>query len=144
MATLQVLQWGICDQGAVVQLYHLQTVVSTGAAAEVSDAIISNQLTVGQTLQEHCGTNTDALLLNCLWKQPWHYAWKCCRSKICLSGKHTLTRTCKRGQWIDNWMSVPSVIWCKSERNKILLSEEKEKTVQPLYTILFIYLHTFF
>lgn len=88
--------------------------------------------------------NTDALLLNCLWKQPWHYAWKCCRSKICLSGKHTLTRTCKRGQWIDNWMSVPSVIWCKSERNIILLSEEKEKTVQPLYTILFIYLHTFF
>lgn len=49
MAALQVLQWGICDQGAVIQLDHLQAVVSAGAAAEVSDAIISDQLTVWQT-----------------------------------------------------------------------------------------------
>lgn len=53
MAALQVLQGGVCDQGAVVQLDHLQTVVSTGAAAEVSDAIIGDQLTVRQALQEH-------------------------------------------------------------------------------------------
>lgn len=69
MAALQVLQWGVCDQGAVVQLDHLQTVVSTGAAAEVSDAIISNQLTVRQALQEHSSTNTWAPSLNCLLEQ---------------------------------------------------------------------------
>lgn len=50
VAALQVLQRGVCDEGAVVQLDHLQTVVSTGATAEVSDAIIRDQLTVGQTL----------------------------------------------------------------------------------------------
>lgn len=52
MAALQVLQGGVCDQGAVVQFDHLQTVVSAGAAAEVPDAIIGDQLTVRQALQE--------------------------------------------------------------------------------------------
>ncbi|TNN85969.1 hypothetical protein EYF80_003813 [Liparis tanakae] len=52
MAALQVLQRGVCDQGAVVQLDHLQAVVSTGTAAQVSDAVIGDQLTVRQTLQE--------------------------------------------------------------------------------------------
>lgn len=52
MAALQVLQGGVCDQGAVVQFDHLQTVVSAGAAAEVSDAIIGDQLTVRQALRE--------------------------------------------------------------------------------------------
>lgn len=62
MAALQVLQWGVCDQGAVVQLDHLQTVVSTGAAAEVSDAIISDQLTVRQALQEHSSSSSISQL----------------------------------------------------------------------------------
>ncbi len=52
MAALQVLQRCVRDQGAVVQLDHLQTVVSTGAAAEVSDAIIGDQLTMREALQE--------------------------------------------------------------------------------------------
>lgn len=55
MAALQVLQWGVCDQGAVIQLDHLQMVVSAGATAEVSDAVVSDQLAVRQTLQQHSG-----------------------------------------------------------------------------------------
>lgn len=62
MAAFQVLQWGVCDQGAVVQLDHLQTVVSTGATAKVSDAIIGDQLTVRQALQQHSSTYTAAPL----------------------------------------------------------------------------------
>lgn len=53
MAGLQVLQGGVCDQGAVVQFDHLQAVVSAGAAAEVPDAIVSDELTVRQALREH-------------------------------------------------------------------------------------------
>lgn len=52
MAALQVLQRGVCDEGAVVQLDHLQAVVSAGAAAQVSDAVIRDQLAVRQALQE--------------------------------------------------------------------------------------------
>lgn len=111
MAALQVLQRGICDQGAVVQLDHLQTVVSTGATAEVSDAIISNQLTVGQTLQERYGSNAKLVFIT---KQFMKTALTLCLNMLqeqhMLGGKPTLTRTCKRGQWIDSWMSVPSVI----------------------------------
>lgn len=33
--------------------------------------------------------------------------------------KYKLTRTCKRGQWIDSWMRVPSVIWCKGEKQQM-------------------------
>lgn len=51
MAALQVLQGGVRDQGAVVQLDHLQAVVGAGPAAEVSDAVVGDQLTVRQALQ---------------------------------------------------------------------------------------------
>ena len=51
VAALQMLQWGIRDQGAVVQLDHLQPVVGTGAATQVSDAVVSDQLTVRKTLE---------------------------------------------------------------------------------------------
>lgn len=63
MAALQVLQWGVCDQGAVIQLDHLQSVVSTGAAAEVSDAVVCDQLAVRQTLQEQSSTTVITQLL---------------------------------------------------------------------------------
>lgn len=62
VAALQVLQRGVRDEGAVVQLDHLQTVVSAGAAAEVSDAVVRNQLTVGQALQGHRGPVTPLML----------------------------------------------------------------------------------
>lgn len=70
MAALQVLQRGVCDQWAVVELDHLQTVVSAGATAEVSDAVISDQLTVRQTLQgvprqeRHYSNICDVVLVN--------------------------------------------------------------------------------
>lgn len=66
MAALQVLQRGVCDQGAVVQLDHLQTVVSAGAAAQVPDAIVGDELTVRETLNEP--TKEDYSTLLCLHK----------------------------------------------------------------------------
>lgn len=48
MAALQVLQGHISDEGAVVQLHHREALLSTGTAAQSSDAIICYQLTVGQ------------------------------------------------------------------------------------------------
>lgn len=51
MAALQVLQRGVGDQGAVVQLDHLQAVVGAGSAAQVSDAVVGDQLTVREALQ---------------------------------------------------------------------------------------------
>lgn len=115
MAALQVLQWGVCDQGAVVQLDHLQTVVSAGAATEVSDAIVRDQLAVRQALRE-CSISSITQLFA---------RGSCCLvlvnaagMKYVLSGRPTLTRTCKRGQWIDSWMSVPSVIWSKNKKRQ--------------------------
>lgn len=70
MATLQVLQGGVCDQGAVVQLNYLKTVVSTWTAAKVSDAIVSDQLTVRQTLMEHSNTKTAAPLFSRTGRPP--------------------------------------------------------------------------
>lgn len=55
MAALQVLQRGVRDEGAVVQLDHLQAVVSAGSAAEVSDAIVGDQLAVRQALRGEDG-----------------------------------------------------------------------------------------
>lgn len=53
MAAFQVFQRGVRYEGAVVQLDHLQAVVSAGSAAEVSDAVVGDQLAVRQTLREH-------------------------------------------------------------------------------------------
>lgn len=50
MAALQVLQGHISDQGAVVQFHHSEALLATGTAAQSSDAIISDQLAVGQGL----------------------------------------------------------------------------------------------
>lgn len=50
MAALQVLQGHISDEGAVVQLHHSEALLATGAAAESSDAIVSDQLAVRQGL----------------------------------------------------------------------------------------------
>lgn len=46
LATLEVLQCDVCDQGAVVQLHDLQTLLTTHTAAQMSDSIICYQLTV--------------------------------------------------------------------------------------------------
>lgn len=48
---LQVLQGHIGDEQAVVQLQHPQPLVATGAVAQVQDAVIRDELTVGQTLE---------------------------------------------------------------------------------------------
>lgn len=50
MAALQVLQGHISDEGAVVQLHHGETLLATSAAAQSSDAIVCDQLAVGQGL----------------------------------------------------------------------------------------------
>lgn len=50
MAALQVLQGHVGDQGAVVQLHHCEALLTTGAAAQGSDAVVCNQLAVGQGL----------------------------------------------------------------------------------------------
>lgn len=50
VAALQVLQGHISDQGAVVQLHHGEALLATGTAAESSDAIVCDQLAVGQGL----------------------------------------------------------------------------------------------
>ena len=61
MAALQVLQRGVGDQGAVVQLDHLQAVVGAGAAAQVSDAVVGDQLTVRQALGDSTETGLASL-----------------------------------------------------------------------------------
>lgn len=48
MAALQVLQGHVCDEGAVVQLHHCEALLATGTTAESSDAIVCDQLAVGQ------------------------------------------------------------------------------------------------
>lgn len=50
MAVLQVLQGHVSDEGAVVQLHHGEALLATGTAAQSSDAIICDQLAVGQRL----------------------------------------------------------------------------------------------
>ena len=50
MAALQVFQGNVSDKGAVVQLHHREALLATGAAAQSSDAIICNQLAVGEGL----------------------------------------------------------------------------------------------
>lgn len=64
VAALQVFQRCVCDEGAVVQLNHLQLVMCTGPVPQVADAIICDKLAVGQTLQAeqrisvHCQEGT--------------------------------------------------------------------------------------
>ncbi len=50
MAALQVLQGHISDEGTVVQLYHSEALLSTGTAAQSSDAVVCDKLAVGQGL----------------------------------------------------------------------------------------------
>lgn len=50
VAALEVLQGHVSDEGTVVQLHHCEALLATGAVAESSDAIIGDQLTVGQGL----------------------------------------------------------------------------------------------
>ena len=62
-----MLQGGISDQGAVVQLYHLQTVVSTGTTAQVPDAIVKCQR-AGITVRMVTGDNINtarAIAIKC-------------------------------------------------------------------------------
>lgn len=67
MAALQVLEGHVSDEGAVVQLHHGEALLATGTAAQSSDAIICDQLAVGQglpTAQEiELKTQTDRLNL---------------------------------------------------------------------------------
>lgn len=46
MAALQVLQRHVGDEGAVIQLHHREALLSAGAAAQGSDAVICDQLAV--------------------------------------------------------------------------------------------------
>lgn len=50
MAALQVLQGHISDEGAVVQLHHSEALLATGTVAQSFNAIICDQLAVGQRL----------------------------------------------------------------------------------------------
>jgi len=56
MAALQVLEGHISYKGTVVQFNHCEALLATGAAAQSSDAIICDQLTVGQGLPGEQGT----------------------------------------------------------------------------------------
>lgn len=49
-AVLQVLQRGVRDEKAVVQLQDSESLVPTGAAAQVQNPLICDELTVGQAL----------------------------------------------------------------------------------------------
>lgn len=60
VAALQVLQGSVGDQGAVVQLDHLQAVVGAGAVPQVANAIVRDQLAVGQTLHPNRGREPSA------------------------------------------------------------------------------------
>lgn len=55
-AVLQVLQRGVRDKKAVVQLQHPESLVPTGAAAQVQDPLICDELTVGQAQGLQLGT----------------------------------------------------------------------------------------
>lgn len=50
-AVLQVLQGRVGDEQAVVQLQHPQPLVAAGAVAQVQDAVVRDELAVGQTLE---------------------------------------------------------------------------------------------
>lgn len=50
-AVLQVLQGHVGDEQAVVQLQHPQPLVATGAVAQVQDAVVRDELAVGQALE---------------------------------------------------------------------------------------------
>lgn len=50
MAVLQVLEGHVGDKGAVVQLHHREALLATGTAAQCSDAVIRDELAVGQGL----------------------------------------------------------------------------------------------
>lgn len=51
LATLQVFQSIVSDQWAIIQFDHLQPLLTTNTAAQMSDAIVSNQLAMRQTLE---------------------------------------------------------------------------------------------
>lgn len=51
MAAFEVLQGHVGDEGAVIQFHHRQTLLATSTAAQGSDAIVCDQLTVWQRLQ---------------------------------------------------------------------------------------------
>lgn len=51
VAALQVLQRHVGDEGAVVQLHHGEALLAAGAAAQGSDAVVCDQLTVRQGLE---------------------------------------------------------------------------------------------
>lgn len=51
VAALQVLQRHVGDEGAVVQLHHGEALLATGAAAQGSDAVVCDELTVRQGLE---------------------------------------------------------------------------------------------
>lgn len=51
MAAFQVLQSHVGDEGAVVQFHHREALLATSTAAQGSNAIVCDQLTVWQRLQ---------------------------------------------------------------------------------------------
>lgn len=88
---------------------------------------------------------TQELYYSTVWESKlWFGACKCYRSKICSSRGYTLTRTCKRGQWIESWMSVPSVIWWKPTHVMTADNCTHSGNVKYVSSRWFIYLHTFF
>lgn len=61
-AVLQVLQGHVGDEEAVVQFQNPQSLVATGAVAQVQDSIICDELTVGQTLERKRTRLQDLLI----------------------------------------------------------------------------------
>lgn len=51
LTAFQVLQSDVCDQRAVIQLHHLQPLLTTHTATQVSNPIICYQLTMREALQ---------------------------------------------------------------------------------------------
>lgn len=129
MAALQVLQGGVCDQGAVVQFDHLQTIVSAGAAAEVPDAIIGDQLTVRQTLQEkHSNFITQLSVGGGGFDRPAH------------THQNLQTRA------VDRQLYECSICDLMQKQNQINATStvSSQQQWQQCAFSLFVYLHTFF
>lgn len=67
VAALQVLQGRVCDEGAVVQLDHLQLIMRAGPVPQVADAVIGDELAVGQTLRQSKGGRVCTVKEECFW-----------------------------------------------------------------------------
>lgn len=82
MAALQVLKGHVSDEGAVVQLHHGEALLATGTAAQSSDAVVRDQLAVGQRLYRGTGDGVRRTgradrwikdtVIQTGWERTWH------------------------------------------------------------------------